>query len=134
MNETRVRARLEEERVRLQRVREAISASGVAQTAREGPAELSAQDQHPADLGTETFEREKEISTLQGVDERLDDVDRALRRLDRGTYGSCELCGEAIEPSRLEAVPFARYCVKHQMEIERSARLPGVEEIPRETA
>ena len=43
----------------------------------------------------------------------LDDVERALVKLDEGTYGLCDTCGEAIAPARLEAMPASRFCVQH---------------------
>jgi DnaK suppressor protein len=49
----------------------------------------------------------------------LEDVDRAIRMLDKGTYGFCEACGEPIPPDRLEANPAARFCLKDQQRDER---------------
>jgi RNA polymerase-binding transcription factor DksA len=82
--------------------------------------ELSKVDQHPAELGSETFERELELTTLTIVEGELKDIDDALRRLDDGTYGICEECGKPIDEARLEAVPWARYCVVDQARIERA--------------
>jgi len=75
---------------------------------------------HPAELGTETFERELELTTLTIVEGELKDIEDALRRLDDGTYGICEECGKPIDEARLEAVPWARYCVVDQARIERA--------------
>ena len=52
------------------------------------------------------------------VEAELADVDRALERLDQGTYGRCDACGEAIAEERLEVVPAARFCVQHQADVE----------------
>jgi RNA polymerase-binding transcription factor DksA len=82
--------------------------------------ELSKVDQHPAELGSETFERELELTTLTIVEGELKDIDDALRRLDDGTYGICEECGKPIDEARLEAVPWARYCVVDQARVERA--------------
>lgn len=68
------------------------------------------------DLGSEMFEREKAMSIREGVEERLADIERALKRLDDGTYGVCEACGEPIPAERLAARPEARFCLKHQAE------------------
>ncbi|MGH8992486.1 MAG: TraR/DksA C4-type zinc finger protein, partial [Acidimicrobiia bacterium] len=76
--------------------------------------ELASNDQHQGDLGTETFEREKDFSLLEQLEAELDELDRALHKLDDGTYGVCEACGEQIPPERLEAVPGARFCVRDQ--------------------
>lgn len=81
-------------------------------------AELSHFDQHPADAASDAFEREKEFSILDRVQVELDDVERALKRLDEGTYGSCQACGRDIGDERLEAVPAARFCIEHQSDAE----------------
>jgi len=82
--------------------------------------ELSTADQHPAELGSETFERELELTTLSIVEGELKETDDALRRLDHGSYGICEECGKPIDEARLEAVPWARYCVVDQARIEQA--------------
>lgn len=73
--------------------------------------ELSLYDQHPGDLGTETFEREREAGMLEGALETLDRIERALVRLKEGRYGVCASCGEPIEKERLAALPYALECV-----------------------
>jgi RNA polymerase-binding transcription factor DksA len=70
--------------------------------------ELSDYDQHPADTASETFEREKDASILERLEEELAELQAALERIDAGTYGVDELTGEPIAPERLEAVPTAR--------------------------
>jgi RNA polymerase-binding transcription factor len=82
--------------------------------------ELSKVDQHPAELGTETFERELELTTIIIVEAELKDIDDALRKLEQGTYGTCEACGKPIDPERLEAKPWARFCVTDQARIEQA--------------
>ena len=82
--------------------------------------ELSKIDQHPAELGTETFERELELTTLMIVEAELKDIDDALGKLEQGTYGVCEACGKPIDPERLEAKPWARFCVADQARIEQA--------------
>ena len=55
-----------------------------------------------------------EAKTLAGsLQEQLDDVEAALRKLDDGTYGACEKCGGPIGESRLEAMPATRFCIEH---------------------
>jgi len=75
--------------------------------------ELSSLDQHQGDTGTETFEREKDFSLLEQLEAEIGDLDAALRKIDDGTYGICEVCGKEIEPERLEAVPGTRTCIEH---------------------
>jgi RNA polymerase-binding transcription factor DksA len=82
--------------------------------------ELSKIDQHPAELGTETFERERDLTALAILEGELEDIEIGLRRLDEGSYGVCEECGRPIGDERLEAKPWARLCIVHQAEMERS--------------
>jgi DnaK suppressor protein len=63
------------------------------------------------DIGTKAFNREQEISLANAVRERIDQVERALRRLDQGGYGCCEGCAEPIPPARLAVYPSATLCV-----------------------
>lgn len=70
--------------------------------------ELSDYDQHPADTGSETFEREKDLSILDSLESELSELEAALQRIDDGTYGIDEITGEPIAPERLEAFPTAR--------------------------
>ena len=70
-------------------------------------------DDESADAGTATFEREKDLSIEQNVRDLLQKIDRALAKMDAGTYGVCEICGREIEPERLEAVPGTRTCIEH---------------------
>jgi len=64
-----------------------------------------------ADTGTKTFEREQEISLANSILEKINQVERALERLDDGSYGWCERCGNAIPVERLAAFPSATLCV-----------------------
>ena len=113
------RDRLAEERERLQQVRAGFEAEHLHDESEdESTSELSHLAQHSADVASETFEREKDFSILEQVEAELADVDRALRRLDEGTYGTCEACGSPIGDDRLEAMPAARFCVLHQSEAE----------------
>jgi RNA polymerase-binding transcription factor DksA len=120
------RRRLDEERTRLEGVRGAFAVEHLAdEDETESISELSALDQHQADIGTETFEREKDFSILERVEAELNDVEHALRRIDDGTYGTCEACGRPIEEERLEAVPAARLCLTDQAAAERDVRTTG---------
>ena len=120
------RQRLADERERLAGVRATFDDEGLTdQSANDSVGELSSYDQHQADMGTETFEREKDLSILEQVEAELADVEHAMRRLDEGTYGMCEVCGRAIPDERLEAMPATRFCVEHQAEAEREVRVAG---------
>jgi RNA polymerase-binding transcription factor DksA len=111
--------RLTEERERLEHVRSGFESEHLHDESEdESTSELSHLAQHSADVGTETFEREKDFSILEQVEAELADVDRALRRLDDGTYGICEACGNPISDERLAALPAARFCIAHQEQAE----------------
>lgn len=74
--------------------------------------ELSMYDQHPADVGSELYEREKDAGLQENLEMRLVQVDRAMQRLAEGKYGTCERCGGTIDSLRLEALPEATLCVE----------------------
>ncbi|MGH2726361.1 MAG: TraR/DksA family transcriptional regulator [Actinomycetota bacterium] len=65
-----------------------------------------------ADSAQSTAERNKVLAVIERLRENLHDVDLALGKIDKGTYGVCERCGEPISPERLEAIPYARLCMK----------------------
>ncbi|HEV2754516.1 MAG TPA: TraR/DksA C4-type zinc finger protein [Actinomycetota bacterium] len=118
MDNDKAQKLLTDERTRLQDLRARIDNVGDA-AQEDSQSELSTIDQHPADVGSETFERTKELSVQEDIDGRLDDIEHALAKLSDGTYGVCEICGEPIPEERLEALPAARYCVAHQAQQER---------------
>ncbi|MCP3028866.1 TraR/DksA C4-type zinc finger protein [Halobacillus sp. A5] len=70
--------------------------------------ELSQYDNHPADSGTELYEREKDMAMLDHVEEELEEIKHALKRMEQGTYGVCAVTGKQIPKERLEALPTAR--------------------------
>jgi len=115
--------RLEEERIRLQGIRDGIQREQDEAVSDTG-GELSSFDQHPGDSGTETFEIEKNVSLLEQVDDELMELEVAVQRLERGTYGTCQACGRPIGDERLEAMPATRFCVEDQAKAERQAGFP----------
>ena len=106
----RMREVLHERQRELERLIEFTSREGAASPDLEGEGDV-------ADLGSDLLEREQTASIRESVQERLADTIQALERLDAGTYGTCEACGEPIPLERLEARPEARYCVTHQREV-----------------
>ncbi|TIC80986.1 TraR/DksA C4-type zinc finger protein [Nocardioides sp. GY 10127] len=75
--------------------------------------------QDPADLGATTFERDHEMSVLNNERDKLVQIDRALERIAKGTYGRCENCGEPIGKLRLMAFPRATLCMTCKQREER---------------
>ena len=124
MDDGQVRGRLQQEQERLAQLREQYVTEGLtSESEDESLSELSSMHQHQADIGTETFNRERDLSILERVEGELADVEHALRRLDDGSYGTCEACGKPIGDDRLEAMPAARFCLDDQALAEREARL-----------
>jgi RNA polymerase-binding protein DksA len=69
-------------------------------------------DEENADAGTFTFERERDLSIENNVRDLMGKIDRALVRMDEGTYGICSRCGKPIEKARLKALPYVDLCIK----------------------
>lgn len=114
-----LRAQLLSERQRLEHEIAGFASSGVRGDTFNTDEMSDVVDQHPADEGSELFEREKNMTlqrTLQGT---LQLVNEALQRMDAGTYGTCQRCGKEIPEKRLRAVPEAKYDVECQALIER---------------
>ena len=104
----RFRQRLEEELVRQRDFAEAITHQG---SLRDEVSELSVVDNHPADVGTEVFERSKDIGLRENALIQVDKITEALDRIQAGNYGLCEICGREIPLERLEAMPQTTLCV-----------------------
>lgn len=118
-----VKDHLETERQRLEALRDQFASEGLTtESESENLEALTIVSQHPADVGTETFDRERDMSILEQVEAELADVEHALHRLDDGTYGRCEACGRVIDEVRLEARPAARLCLEDQEAAEREMR------------
>ena len=80
---------------------------------KESMGELSNYDNHPADQGTELYEREKDVALNEHAENELKDVNQALQAIENGTYGKCEICGKQISKERLEAMPTTLRCIDH---------------------
>ncbi|MFC4599433.1 TraR/DksA C4-type zinc finger protein [Cohnella hongkongensis] len=109
-----LRRRLIQERCELERRAKENDHFGLSASYRDSTGELSGIDNHPADAGTEMFERSKDLALLEKEALRLDRVDAALERMDTGEYGRCAACGRFIPVERLEALPTAIYCLEHE--------------------
>ncbi len=108
----RARRSLIREREELQdRLRE-THRYGLNDAMNDAAGELSGYDQHPADLGSEMFERARNLALGDHDLLRLEAIEQALRRWDEGVYGRCARCGEMIGRPRLEAEPAATLCMR----------------------
>jgi DnaK suppressor protein len=88
--------------------------------------EVSAHGLHQADAGSDAYDRDFALSLLSQEQDALFEIDEALKRLAKGTYGVCEMSGKNIPKARLEARPFARFTVECQGEIEKKNRFSRV--------
>ena len=113
------REQLLAERVRLEEELQEIENRAAHVDESDRATELSSYEDHPADLASETFEREKDLAIGESVQHTLHKVINALEKLDRGTYGRCDACARPIKKARLRALPFATLCVECQARLER---------------
>lgn len=92
------------------------SMSGVTGEIRNGPegSEASGSGMHQGDAGSDAYDRDFALSVLAKEQDALYEIEQALRRIERGVYGICELSGDRIPHARLEAIPFARLTVECQ--------------------
>jgi RNA polymerase-binding transcription factor DksA len=94
--------------------------SGLAKDSAE---ELPGYSLHMADSGTDNFDRDFALSLLSSDQDAVYEIEEALKRIERGSYGVCELTGKAIPKARLEAIPWTRFTVEAQMQLERDGHL-----------
>jgi DnaK suppressor protein len=118
---------LKQQRERLQLLRDTMldSMAGVAKdTLRSRPegSEASAFGMHQADAGSDAYDKDFALSLLSQEQDALYEIEEAIKRIDNGTYGVCEMSGKAIPAARLEALPFARLTVECQAEFERTKK------------
>jgi DnaK suppressor protein len=119
---------LEKQRERLLHLRDTMldSMSGVARDtlrSRAEGSEASAFGMHQADAGSDAYDRDFALSLLSQEQDALYEIDEALKRIDLGTYGVCEMSAKPIPHARLEAIPFARCTVECQSQIEKQRKL-----------
>ena len=106
-----LRQRLDAERAELQVQLTTIEETSFATSQSDISGEVSF-DEENADAGTFTFERERDLSIENNVRDLMGKIDRALSRMEAGTYGICSRCGNPIEKARLKALPYADLCIK----------------------
>lgn len=95
-----------------------MSENGEADMNEHYPTELSNYDNHPADLGSELYSVELNMALKVLEQSRLREVKTALNKFENGTYGKCESCKKDIQYERLEARPYAKFCMECEMEKE----------------
>ena len=116
-----------QQKQKLLQLRDAVvdSMAGVAQgtlRSRAEGSEASAFGMHQADAGSDAYDRDFALSLLSQEQDALYEIDEALKRIEIGTYGKCEMSGKPIPRARLEAIPFARFTVECQSQLEKQSR------------
>lgn len=91
--------------------------------AQESAQELAGYSLHMADSGTDNFDRDFALSLLSSDQDAIYEIEEALKRIEKKTYGICELTGKAIPRARLEAIPWTRFTVEAQAQLEREGAL-----------
>jgi DnaK suppressor protein len=119
---TRVRSDWERYHKHLLELRERLrrQMSGLA---KESAEEMDSYSLHMADSGTDNFDRDFALSLLSSDQDAVYEIEEALKRIQRGTYGVCELTGRPIPRARLEAIPWTRFTVEAQAQLEREGAL-----------
>jgi YteA family regulatory protein len=125
----KLHAILQDEKKWLEGIMDANDHFGLSESLRDQTGELSTNDNHPADLGSEMFERGKDIALNESRERHFTDVKEALTRMENKLYGFCNSCGEPIPFERLEAVPTTLYCKEHVPDPHSSDRRPIEEEL-----
>src|SRR5438132_3197238 len=122
---------IRKQKEKLLQLRDAMvdSMAGVAQgnlRSRAEGSEASAFGMHQADAGSDAYDRDFALSLLSQEQDALYEIDQALKRIELGTYGICEMSGKPISHARLEAIPFARFTVECQSQLEKQNKASRV--------
>lgn len=91
--------------------------------AKESAEEMSSYSLHMADSGTDNFDRDFALSLLSADQDAVYEIEEALKRIEKGSYGVCELTGKTIPKARLDAIPWTRFTVEAQAQLEREGAL-----------
>jgi DnaK suppressor protein len=122
---------IRKQKQKLLQLRDAMvdSMAGVAQgtlRSRAEGSEASAFGMHQADAGSDAYDRDFALSLLSQEQDALYEIDEALKRIELGTYGKCEMSAKPIPRARLEAIPFARFTVECQSQLEKQNKASRV--------
>ena len=100
------------------RLRGDVSAMANAALSKTGASGGGAVPSHIADMGSDTFEQDNTILLMNNEGQTLQEIERALERIEEGGYGFCVECNGKIPKMRLKAIPYTPYCVKCASELE----------------
>ena len=91
--------------------------------AKESAEEMPGYSLHMADSGTDNFDRDFALSLLSSDQDAIYEIEEALKRIEKNTYGICELTGKPIPKARLDAIPWTRFTVEAQARLEKDVAL-----------
>lgn len=117
----KIKTGLLRERAKLLGDSESLQKLALAEKRSESAGDLSAMPIHFADMGTDTYHQEVNVSLMESENELVEEINNALDRIVAGTYGACPKCDKKISSERLKALPSAKHCIDCQLEIERLA-------------
>ena len=101
--------------------------------AKESAQEMAGYSLHMADSGTDNFDRDFALSLLSSDQDAIYEIEEALKRIEKNTYGVCELTGKPIEPARLEVIPWTRFSLAAEKQLEKEGGVGRARLGPRET-
>ena len=113
-----LKARLKEEHQNLTAELEQLQASGRPTEERREGSPFGKREE----AATEAYDLEKRLALEKHVSEQLVEVEHALKKFEDGTYGSCDMCGQSIDPARLEALPLAHLCMSCKAKLAKNAK------------
>ena len=127
----RVPAKWRKHHARLMKIRDYLRARQT-DLARDAADEQTTFSLHMADAGTDSFDRDLALSQISSEQDAVYEVEEALNRIRNGTYGICELTRKRIEPARLEAIPWTRFCLEAAKSLEQEGAVHKTRLAPRE--
>ena len=113
-----LKARLIQERAELEAQLKELEESSFSDNQSESSGDMTGDEEY-ADAGSATFERELDLSLVNNVIDLVERIDKALAKIDEGTYGLCDRCGRPIEKARIRALPYANLCLADKRAEER---------------
>ena len=96
-----------------------ISDDTLKKSQKDAAGDISGYTYHMADVATDTYDREFALSLASNESKLIYEIDDAMKKIEEGTYGTCEACKNLISKTRLKAIPYARLCLKCQERLEK---------------
>ncbi len=118
---TKIRKEMIEQKASILEELMMIKEETLGKSLKDAAGDLSGYSFHMADMATDMYDREFSLELAEGERDRLYALDDAIKRIDEGTYGRCDMCGGVILKRRLKVMPQAQYCIKCQKKEEKTA-------------